>query len=95
MPGRGCRGFLFLNIPLAAVTIAESPFRKESPMQPVIVHNFKKYNIVTDGYDYSRYKATAKAIEWFCCEPVKGTAETVDAALLDDLGRYKTPTPRP
>lgn len=55
----------------------------------VIVHGFQRYNTGKGENEVSRYKATPKAIERLKCAIVKGTAETVDASLLDDLGRYK------
>jgi hypothetical protein len=58
-------------------------------VEMVTVHNFRRYNILTDGFDVSKHKATAEAIKRFSSEIIDGTAEQVDRSALDDLGRYK------
>ncbi len=57
--------------------------------ETAVVHNFKKWNIAEDEYEVSRFKATAEAVERAGSEIIGGTAETVDASLLDDTGRYR------
>jgi hypothetical protein len=55
----------------------------------VTVYRFKRYNLVTDRYDVSQYKATAEAVKRFGCEIIERSDEQVERSALDDLGRYK------
>jgi hypothetical protein len=53
------------------------------------VFSSKRYNIGTDGHDVSPNKATRERIKANGCEPIEGTGEMVDSALLDDTQTYK------
>lgn len=57
-------------------------------MARVTVYNFKKFDIVRGEQILSRHKATHDWIVKEGAEAVSGTAEEVDASLLDDNGLY-------
>ena len=58
-------------------------------MSKVTVHSYRIYDGANDTNDIRPVKATAEAIERFKGTIVEGTAETIDASLLDGQGVYR------
>jgi hypothetical protein len=58
-------------------------------MSKVTVYNYRIYDGANDTNDIRPVKATAEAIERFKGMIVEGTAETIDASLLDGQGVYR------
>lgn len=58
-------------------------------MSTVTVYSYRRYDGAKDTNDIRPVKATAAAIEQFGGTMVEGTAETIDASLLDGQGVYR------
>ena len=58
-------------------------------MSKLTVYSYRNYDAANDTNDIRPVKATAEAIERFKGTIVEGTAETIDASILDGQGVYR------
>ena len=54
-----------------------------------VVHSYRAYEIQNDTNEVRPVKATTETLKRIGKKPIEGTAETIDASLLDGQGIYR------